>query len=359
MNITVVGGGNVGTQIATHCAEKGHSVTVYTSKPQSFSQHLTVVNERGETIHQGDIRLSTSDEREAFESADLIFVTMPAYCMDGISKKILPYAREGMKIGIVPGTGGGECAFGDCILAGAELFGLQRVPSVARLVEYGKVVCATGYRKTLHVAAIPNSATEKIRAIVESIFDMECEALPNYLNLTLTPSNPILHTTRLRTIFEDYEEGKYYESIPLFYEEWSDKTSYLLFDCDAEVQSICRAMKEFDLSCVKSLKEHYESDTPEALTRKIRSIVGFKGLTTPSIMDERGYAPDLNSRYFTADFSYGLTIIKQIADLYSVDVPNISSTLEWYDRISLNDSEYSFAEYGIRTREDFVKFYQR
>lgn len=359
MNVTVVGGGNVGTQIATHCAQKGHNVTVFTSKPEKFSKHLTVINENGEVIHEGDIKLSTSDERQAFELADLIFITMPAYCMSDVAKKIFPYVHKGMKIGIVPGTGGGECAFADCISAGAELFGIQRVPSVARLVEYGKTVRATGYRKTLHVAALPNSATEKIRAVIESIFDMECVALPNYLNLTLTPSNPILHTTRLRTIFKDYKSGVYYDTLPLFYEEWSDESSYLLFDCDSEVQKICSAMVEFDLSCVKSLREHYESDTPEALTRKIRSIAGFKGLTTPSIKEENGYIPDLNSRYFTADFSYGLTIIKQIADFYGISVPNITKTLEWYDNISLNDNEYSFFDYGIFTHSDFVAFYKQ
>lgn len=359
MNVTVVGGGNVGTQIATHCAEKGHAVTVYTSKPQSFSKNLTVVNEHGQTIHQGEIKSSTSDERQAFERADLVFITMPAYCMDDIAKKILPYVHGGMKIGIVPGTGGGECAFGECINAGAVLFGLQRVPSVARLVEYGKTVRATGYRKTLHVAALPNAETEKIRGIVASVFDMECEALPNYLNLTLTPSNPILHTTRLRTIFADYQSGVHYDRLPLFYEEWSDETSELLFACDEEVQRLCAAMREFDLSCVKSLKLHYQSDTPEALTRKIRSIDGFKGLTTPSVCEAEGYIPDLNSRYFTADFSYGLTIIKQIADLYGVSVPNVTDTLAWYRKISIHDGEYSFLKYGIENREDFVRFYQK
>ncbi len=359
MNITIAGGGNVGTQIAAHCAEKGHDVTVYTSKPELFSKQLTVVNESGEAIHRGTIRKSTSDDRQAFEHADLIFITMPAYCMRDLASKILPYVHTGMKIGIVPGTGGGECAFGDCISAGAVLFGLQRVPSVARLVEYGKVVRATGYRKTLHVASLPCSAVEDIRRTIASIFDMECEALPHYLNLTLTPSNPILHTTRLRTIFEDYKPGVHYEHLPLFYEEWSDKTSYLLFDCDAEVQALCAAMSEFDLSCVSSLKLHYESDTPEALTRKIRSIAGFKGLRTPSVQEADGYIPDLNSRYFTADFSYGLTIIKQIADLYGVAVPNISATLEWYRAISINRSEYDLSSYGIKSREDFVRFYQK
>lgn len=33
MKITIVGAGNVGTQLAVHCAEKGHRVTIYSSKP--------------------------------------------------------------------------------------------------------------------------------------------------------------------------------------------------------------------------------------------------------------------------------------------------------------------------------------
>ena len=30
MNITIVGAGNIGTQIAVHAAAKGHSVTIFT-----------------------------------------------------------------------------------------------------------------------------------------------------------------------------------------------------------------------------------------------------------------------------------------------------------------------------------------
>ena len=81
MNITIVGAGNVGTQIATHCAEKGHKVIIYGSKPEKISKELTVINENGEVIHQGNIDKATSDIREAFESADLIFVIMPATLM--------------------------------------------------------------------------------------------------------------------------------------------------------------------------------------------------------------------------------------------------------------------------------------
>ncbi len=355
--ITIVGGGNIGTQFAVHCAEKGHEVIISTSKPESFSHELVVQNQRGEAIHKGKIKCATSDDEIAFLNADVIFVTLPAYCMKDIADRIAVYANENMSIGLIPGTGGGECAFSKCISKGAAVFGMQRVPSVARLVEYGKRVCAVGYREKLHVAALPKSKCKECAALVASIFGVECAEVPEYLNLTLTPSNPILHTTRLRSIFEEYKDGVTYDAIPLFYEEWSDETSRLLFKCDDEVQQICRALNEFDLSYVKSLKLHYESATPEALTAKIRSIEGFKGLPTPSVLKDGKYIPDLTSRYFTADFSYGLTIINQIADLLNLSVPNIRETMDWYKKIEISHQEFSFAEYGITDRKTFCEFY--
>ena len=119
MNITIVGAGNVGTQFAVHCAEKGHKVTIYGSKPEKISRELTVVDENDEVIHRGTIAKATNSEEEAFSNADLIFVTMPATLMKSNATKIEPFARLSMKICIAPGTGGGECAFRRCIEKGA------------------------------------------------------------------------------------------------------------------------------------------------------------------------------------------------------------------------------------------------
>lgn len=360
MNITVVGAGNIGTQFAVHCAEKKNNVTVYGSKPEKISKKLSVVNEDGKIIHSGVISNSTSDEKTAFENADLIIVTMPAFCMKSVADKIYPYAKSGMKICLVPGTGGGECAFKPCLDKGAVVFGLQRVPSVARLVEYGKCVRATGYRDELFVSAIPNYATEECRRIIGDIFsEIKCSALPMYLNLTLTPSNPILHTTRLRILFKDYRDGYVYENVPLFYEGWNDETSELLFKCDSEVQEICKKLSMFDLTYVKSLSEHYESSTPEALTKKIQSIKGFKGITSPNVNVENGFIPDLNSRYFTADFPYGLAILVQIADFIGTDAVNMKETLKWYSDLIGEHKEFSFADYGIKNTDDFLAFYSK
>ena len=359
MKITIVGGGNIGTQFAVHCAEKGHEVTVFTSKPDIYDGHLNIIDEAGITTHEGDIKLATDNPELAFREADFIMVTMPSTVMKSIAEVVYRHSDEKPIIGVVPGNGGSECAFGKCINRGNAFFGIERVPAIARLVQKGKTVKSTGYRDELHVAALPRRNAEKCAKIIEGIFNIKTTVIPSFLNLTMTPSNPILHTTRLRTIFENWHEGVVYECVPLFYEEWNDKSSELLIACDEEVQSICRALPEFELQYVKSLRVHYESPTAEAMTKKITSIPAFKGLATPTVSVEGGFIPDMHSRYFTADFSYGLNIIKQIADFAGVKTPNIDETMAWYKNIAVETEEFRFVDYGIDCSDAFCSFYAR
>lgn len=359
MNITIVGAGNIGTQFAVHCAEKGHNVIIYGSRPEEVQKELEIVDETGKVLHKGIIKKATRVAAEAFSNAEVIFVTMPAYCMKKIALEIAPFVKSHVKIGLVPGTGGGECAFRKCIEKGAVIFGLQRVPSVARLVKYGKQVCAIGYRSELNVGALPSHYGEECRRLVEEIFQIPCNVVKEYLSLTLTPSNPILHTSRLRILFKDYKDGMLYDKVPLFYEEWDNETSELLMRCDEELQCICKKLTMFDLNDVKSLKIHYESDTPEELTDKIRSIKGFKGLKSPVKQIGDKYIPDFSSRYFTADFPYGLFILLQVGNMVNIDIPNMKEVYEWYRSVTDLENEFSFEEYDIKNLSDFKSFYKQ
>ena len=359
MRITVVGGGNIGTQFAVHCAEKGHDVTIYTSKPDLYDGHLNIVDDNGITTHEGDIHLVTNNPNRAFQNAQFIMVTLPATMMKTIANIIYDNTNSSPVIGVVPGNGGSECAFYKCIERGNVFFGIERVPAIARLVEKGKTVKSTGYRNELHIAAIPQQSADYCASLIEGIFGIRTKIIPNFLNLTMTPSNPILHTTRLRTLFRDWVPGMYYSSVPLFYEEWDDDSSELLLACDDEVQAICRALPGFDLQYVKSLREHYESFTVKQMTEKISSISAFKGLETPTVGTRGKLEPDLHSRYFTADFSFGLTIIKQVAEFAGVFTPNIDATMDWYKHIAVVKEEFQFSDYGIFDRCAFEKFYLR
>ena len=70
MKVTVIGGGNIGTQLACHSAEKGHDVIIFTSKPDKFSPHPPIINENNEELHKGIIESATSNPEDAFKNAD-------------------------------------------------------------------------------------------------------------------------------------------------------------------------------------------------------------------------------------------------------------------------------------------------
>ena len=401
MNITIAGGGNIGTQFAVHCAGKGHSVTIFTSNPSRFRNELEIHDSEGHIIHTGTIKAAVSDPEAAFSCADLIFVTMPAFCMQENAKRIYPYVRKGTVICLTPGSGGGEFFFKPCVEKGCMLMGLQRVPSVSRIVEYGHIVCSEGYRDRLYSSVIADPIrTSRCRSvindperaslcslgkadpvctpsfrfeidkhcadIIQSIFDIPCEPLPVYLNITLTPSNQILHTSRLRSMLSDYHEGRVYDSLPLFYGDWDDASSELLLKCDEEVQLICRSIGEFDLSGVRSLKEHYGTSDVRSMTDKLRSIKSLNNLPTPVKRVDGGVIPDFSSRYFEADFPYGLAVVNEIADLVGAEVPNIKATLEWYEDLThrvkdvkmTSYHEFSLAKCGIRSYKDLIDFYR-
>ena len=405
MNITVVGGGNIGTQFAVHSAGKGHSVKMFTSSPDRFAKHLFIVDKSDNIINEGEIVLATSDPHEAFHDAEMIMITMPPTMMIPLAQIVYEHADPHAIIGFVPGNGGFEFAFRDCIERGNILFGIDRVPAIARLTERGRTVCCSGYKEKLFVAALPSCHTEECAALTESIYDIPCVRLPGFMALTLTPSNPILHTARLMTIFRDYEPGVTYDSLPLFYEEWDDASSELLLACDDEVLEICRALPGFGLEYVVSEREFYNADTVEKMTNAIRKEESLLGLTTPSVrsdaydargrglsgfrmrrkqrwqrieqhiqrrfdwranLEERqcrceenteGLIPDLHSRYFTADFPYGLSVIQQIGSIAGVSMPNIESLIEWYDNIAIINDKLCLSDYGIADIDDLKEFY--
>jgi Glycerol-3-phosphate dehydrogenase len=355
-NIAVIGGGNIGTQFACVCASKGYKVNVFSSKPEAYDGTLEVVDEF-DNITIGELNMVTANIKEAVDGCQVIIITHPAFRLKEVADQLLPYVKEDMNICILPGTGGAEFAFRECMKAGATLFGLQRVPTVARLEKYGKRVRCEGLRSELFLASIPSSKAEALSEFMSSLWGIPCTALPNYLSVTLTPSNPILHTTRLCTLFADYEDGKVYERNPLFYGEWNDTSSELLIACDSELQEMLKIMNKLDLHNVRSLKIHYESDTVKEMTKKLCSIKSLHNLASPMKTVDGGWIPDFESRYFTADFPYGLAIIEELAEVLKYDAPNIKSTMDWYRKATGNTNRLDLGTYGIHSLEDIYELY--
>ena len=204
------------------------------------------------------------------------------------------------------------------------------------------------------------------------MFDIKTTPLPNYLSVTLTPSNPILHPSRLFTLFKDYQKGVIYKEIPLFYEDWDDETSKVLIACDEELHQVLDKIP-MDTTNIIPLLNHYESSNYMELTNKIHSIKSFKGIKSPEIKIENGFIPDLDNRYFTADFPYGLVIIKAFAMICKVETKTIDTVISWYQSIvnkeyinikentlGRDSKELSLPQlYGINTIKDICEYYNK
>lgn len=345
MIVSIFGGGNIGALMAGELASAGHKVRLCVSDPQIWKKTIEVYDQQDILLCKGELDLITSDVEDIVRGSDVILITYPTFLLNKIACRLLPCMEKGQLIGVVPGNDA-EFFFSEHIKRGAILFGLQRVHCVARMRERGRSVYRLGeHRKRLHVAALPSVKTAMVAELIADLFSIPTEPLSCYLEETLTPSNPILHTTRIRTMFKDWKPGVTYDRNILFYEDWDIPSAELLLACDDELQRVCRSLEtklSVDLTGVRSLKVHYESSDARSMAAKISSIEAFKGLISPMKEVSLGkWVPDFSSRYFHADFAYGLKVIKDISLLAGEHTPRIDDVYDWYIRTAKPEDVFS------------------
>ena len=358
MKICIVGGGNLGTAMEVDFAAKNHSVNVLTSRPQDWQRKIFAsVSISGKVVEElsGELNLITSDAAAAFEAVDYIFVTLPSHVQAAFAERVAPFVNDKTKFVMVPGFGGAEFLLQPLLARGAELFGFKRVPFIARLKQYGNSVWFER-KPSISLAAFRGNEATSASRDMEKFFGIPCETLANYLSVTLTPSNPVLHTSRLYAMFGQADSA--FERNEFFYAEWNDEASEILFKLDDEVQAICRALPKVDLSDVTSLKVHYESDTVPALTKKLRSIPSLSKILSPMKQTADGWRPDFDNRYFKCDFEFGLDILLQFAETLNLNSPTMNEVMNWYRRKTGNLTRaVKLTDYGIKSAEDIYKFY--
>lgn len=373
LKITIVGAGNIGlamTACLTLC-EKYH-IVLYSHKTDLHDAPL-ILDDREQHSMQTIPSVSvTGNPKEAFTDADIVFCTYPAFLRNTFIEECGVYFPAGMMLGFVPGYGGAEFFCQSLLARGITVFGLQRVPYIARAFRSSEstTVCILSRKESLYAAAIPHGETAKAAKITEELLNIPCVPMREYLAVTLSMSNPLLHISGLYGVLHNYVAGERFAQPLKFYEAWNDETSRLLFQYDAELQEICRRLEPMDLSEVVSLPEYYESPTPEAMTKKLKSIEAFQAVMVPLEETSEGFVPDFTSRMFVEDFPYGVCIIKDFGRIIGTETPVVDRLLQFY--ASLTGHQYFHADgsyteeachtgmpgvFGIHTLEDVICFY--
>jgi len=331
-NICIAGGGSLGHVIAGWLANKGHKVSVLTRNPLDWSNELVInTPDCRFTAKLTKVSLNPAD---IIPNADVVLLTVPGYANKYELESIKPFLRKGSYVGGVFCSSGFFFEAIKTLPDDIKLWGFQRVPFISRTVNYGHEANLLGYRPELNIAIERDSdnGKELFRKWIEVSFGSKTILRKNFYEVSITNSNPILHTSRLYTMFHDWPEDKRIGQNIFFYEEWTTEAAELLLKMDAELFKILEYLPTTP-GYLTPLIDYYESYDAKSLRNKLSSISGFKGIYSPMKQDERGWYPDYSSRYFTEDFGYSLRYIWELGKKYNINTPYIDMVYEWGRKI--------------------------
>lgn len=331
MNICICGGGNLGHVIGGYLAAKPDvKVDIFTRHPERWGQQLEIALPNGSTLI-GGLHVVAADAAKVIPQADIVLFCLPGMYIRSELEKIKPFLKPETVVGTVVSSTGFFFQAHELIPC-QPIFGFQRVPFIARTEQYGHKASLLGFKSALNVVIEHDAHPEVLRCLLERLFDTPVGLLNSFYEVSLSNSNPLLHTSRLYTMWKDWHEGIFFPRQSLFYEEWTPKAAQLYIDMDNEFQCLLRTLNVSEDSVPPVLK-YYESNDAISLCDKIRSINAFKGIRSPMIETPQGWIPDIRSRYFTEDFGYGLRFIYELGLQSNISMPNIDKVFSWGQNI--------------------------
>lgn len=290
-----------------------------------------------------------TDPAKALENADMVVITQPAQARPALLHRIAPHlAREkSVYVGAIPGFCGFDWLAAKA-LSGCEnvvIWGMKDVPHIAFDLVAGQKVRMGGAKAELFVALHRRESAASgagLTAMLNRLYVAPITLLRDYLEITLTPGNALMHPAILYTLIgpgAPFENRPFNE--PLCW--WSDcpqAGAELLEACDAENQAIRRASEarlSIDLSSVKPLQqelvEAYGNQIADdrTLYTLLRTNRAYAGIRAPLVANPYGpgLIVDRESRAFHEDIAFGQALLVTMAERLNVAVPAIAKTYQW------------------------------
>lgn len=326
MNICICGGGNLGHVCAGFLANRGHLVSILTTKPSRWGKSIGIT--APDDTFVGELAAVTSEPAEVIPQAEMVLICLPGFAIHDELEKIKPHTSKDTIVGTVVSSTGFFFEAFKVLPSDIALFGFQRVPFISRTIEYGHRAELKGYKETLSVAIEQTESKEPIRQQLERLFEKPVTLLDSHYEVSLSNSNPLLHPSRLYTMWKDWQPGITYPRNPQFYVEWTLEASVLLMQMDEEFQNLLKILG-LKPNCIPTVLDYYESTDAESLTHKLQTIKAFQGIYSPMREVSGGFIPDFTSRYFTEDFPYGMHFIIETAHKQHVEIPTIEEVYRW------------------------------
>lgn len=328
--ITICGGGSLGHVVAGWLSARNHAmVNILTRRPEKWHTDI-VVDTPDELILNGIIAKISNRAEDVIPESDVVLLCLPGYMIAKQLEVIKPFLKPSTYVGSVFSSTGFFFEAFDILGNEQALWGFQRVPFISRVEDYGKSAHLLGYKNSHNIAIenVSNNQKVEFAIMMQDWFERPINVLQNFYEASLTNSNPLLHTSRLYTMFGNENEGKTFDRMIYFYEEWTEAAADLYIKMDEEFFRLLKVLPVSE-GYLPRVLDYYESHDAKSLAAKLGSIQGFKGITSPMKQIDGGWVADFESRYFTEDFPYGLKYIWQLAHEKGVVCPNIDKVYEW------------------------------
>lgn len=355
LNVLICGAGRTGHLNAVLFKQlEGVRVALLTGNTTLADAHragggaITALLPDGSSL-QGRPDLVSCNAAEAARDADVVVVTVPAHARPALLRALAPClpADKPVYVGAIPGFCGFDWLAEQALAQrpNAVIWGMKDVPHTAWDLQPGSSVRMGGGKSTLYIAAHAReapSAREALLGHLRRLYGSPVHLLDDYLEITLTPGNPIMHSSVVYGLVGPYGQwhGRPLNEPHCWWSECTELGAYFLERSDEESQALCKAVEHrfgVDLSSVKPLKQEIveaygeQIHDPSTMLSVLRTNRAYDSILAPMVRSEdgRGWLIDRGSRAFHEDVAYGLALLVEMGRRLQLKLPHLEEIFRW------------------------------
>ena len=276
----------------------------------------------------------------AVRDADLVVLCVPAQVHGERLRAIVPAMQPGAHLTAIPAAGGFNWKAEAVLRETARdvrIFGVGGIPWMCKLQGPGTVRISNpkSINAFQHLRAADAAFVADVMAV---LLGMPMIEMASFLNVTLAPSNQLLHPGILYSLFKDWHGAPMAEA-PLFYEGLSAEGAQILQAMSDELVLVARRLRDqvpaYWMSPVATLHMgirvgyHGQIADPSTLRSAIVTNDAYRGVRTPVLPVPGGFVPKFGSRFLTEDVPHGMAIVKGIAEIVGIATPMHDRVMTW------------------------------
>lgn len=358
--VLICGGGN-GAHVITGLASSREAtvrvMSLYADEATKW-QKISSSNDMQIVVHgfdgcvktiQSRPALITNDPQIAVPGANIIIITVPAFCHESYLKAIVPYLQKDTIIVGLPSQMGFEFQCADIFrekFQNCAIVSVESLPWACRISEFGRNAKILGIKKSL-ACSIINSTNRTAKEILSSVQYLLGNSptlylLNSYMAINLMAKSYV-HPPIMFARWKDYD-GTPLEKQPAFYQELDSLGADLLTRLSDEILQTARVIEKVkpnaDMKKVTPLLENffkfYEGQIEDKtnLMTAFRTNKAYDGLVHPmKSIEGGGFIPDFTHRFMTEDVPFGMCVFRGIMEIVGVPTPAMDQVISWYQKV--------------------------